>query len=603
MDKFADVLVDWLCDLGYDHAFFVAGGNIMHLLDAARKRLTCVPFVHEVAAGIAAEVYNASRPSGAKRAFVLVTAGPGLTNVVTAIAGAWLESRELLVIGGTVKSSDLSLGAVRQRGIQEIDGVSIVQSLTTFAKRLDRPVTRLEIEDAVMRGRTGRRGPVFLEMCLDVQACPVDRSELERPSAATAIAANGDAVDHAREASVHLAAEIRAARRPVLLIGGGVNRSDALALGEKLRHLPVAIMTTWNGMDRIDARAPTFFGRPNQWGQRHANVLVQQSDFLLALGTRLGLQQTGFNWQEFAPLATVAQVDLDPAELAKGHPDVELTFVADANAVLRHLVDADLGVHDEWLAFCAEVRDALPLADPGNSTARGYIDPYRFAQDLASVCTERDIVIPCSSGGAFTTMMQAFLQRSGQIVITDKGLAAMGYGLSASIGAALANRDRRTILVEGDGGFSQNLQELATVAVNQLGLKIFVYANEGYASIRMVQRNYFAGEYLGCDTRTGLGFPNWAKLFDAYDIPVLELDASGLATRGAKELFEGPGPAAFVVPIDPEQTYYPRITSRVTATGSMQSSPLHLMFPDLSDELARKVFRYIESDLHASVSR
>jgi acetolactate synthase-1/2/3 large subunit len=240
------------------------------------------------------------------------------------------------------------------------------------------------------------------------------------------------------------------------------------------------------------------------------------------------------------------------------------------------------------------VRELLPLDEPANSRAPGYLNPYTFVVELSDLCRPDDVVIPCSSGGAFTVMMQAFAQKQGQLIISDKGLASMGYGLSGSIGAALAHPERRTILLEGDGGFAQNLQELGTVAVNGLNLKMFVLANEGYASIRMTQRNYFGGQYLGCDTATGLGFPAWEGLFEAYGIPVVKLDETGLGSPDVAARLAEPGPAGFVVPIDPEQTYFPKITSRVTETGSMESQPLHLMSPDLPDDVAQQVFVYLD---------
>jgi acetolactate synthase-1/2/3 large subunit len=189
--------------------------------------------------------------------------------------------------------------------------------------------------------------------------------------------------------------------------------------------------------------------------------------------------------------------------------------------------------------------------------------------------------------------MQTFQQKRGQIIVNDKGLASMGYGLSGAIGAAFAHPDQRTVLLEGDGGFAQNLQELATVAVNDLNLKMFLFVNEGYASIRMTQRNYFSGSYLGCDTSTGLGFPNWVALFEAFGIPMVEIDADGLAGPAVQEAMNRCGPVGFLVPVDPEQTYYPKISSRITASGSMESQPLHLMSPDLPPELASRVFRYL----------
>jgi acetolactate synthase-1/2/3 large subunit len=190
-------------------------------------------------------------------------------------------------------------------------------------------------------------------------------------------------------------------------------------------------------------------------------------------------------------------------------------------------------------------------------------------------------------------MMQAFLQKEGQVIITDKGLASMGYGLSGAIGAALALPARRTILVEGDGGFAQNLQELATVRVNDLDLKIFIFANEGYASIRSTQRNYFDGAYLGCDTRTGLGFPDWLALFAAFGIPGVELSEGWTDSPPFLELWQAEGPAAFIVPIDPEQTYFPKISSRVRADGGMESNPLHEMSPALAPEVAKRVRQHL----------
>jgi acetolactate synthase I/II/III large subunit len=590
-EKYSDVLADWLVEVGYTHCFFVAGGNIMHLLDSCRRRFACVATVHEVAAGIAVEYFNEA--GGAGRAFALVTAGPGLTNIVTAMSGAFLESRELLVIGGQVKSSDLAGPELRQRGIQEIDGVAIAGPVSVAAQRIEAPTDRATIEALVGLGASARRGPVFLEVCLDAQGAPVDRATLEMTAMVEAPAAEpsrpvpkGD-----RRALLDMLAM---AERPILLIGGGVSRPTARNLQHELRQLGAPVMTTWNGMDRIDARDPIFAGRPNTWGQRSANVLLQQADIVVALGTRLGLQQTGFNWQEFVPRGRVVQVDIDRTELEKGHPKVDLALEADANEVLSLIAKAPPLDVAAWSEFCAEVRALLPTAEQ-NEHAPGFLDPYVFVAALSEVCTAHDLVVPASSGGAFTVTMQAFAQRAGQVIITDKGLASMGYGLAGALGAAFAYPGRRTVLLEGDGGFVQNLQELGTVAVNQLPLKIFLFANEGYASIRMTQRNYFGGEYLGCDTRTGLGFPQWDGLFAAYGIPFHTLEAPDFEVdERFAELFAAPGPAAFLVPIDPEQTYFPKITSRVTEDGSMESNPLHRMSPELSKEIAVRVFRHVE---------
>jgi acetolactate synthase-1/2/3 large subunit len=345
-------------------------------------------------------------------------------------------------------------------------------------------------------------------------------------------------------------------------------------------------------MDRVPADEPLYFGRPNTWGQRYANVILQRADLVVALGTRLGLQQTGFNWQEFVPEGRVVQVDVDQAELEKGHPRVDVAVAGDANVVLAGLTEIELPARDRWLGWCRRVKELMPVDEAANTTAEGYLSPYDFALRLSALCTGDDVVVPCSSGGGFTVTMQAFEQKAGQVAITDKGLASMGYGLGGAIGAGLAHPDRRVVLIEGDGGFAQNLQELGTVAVNSLRLKMFLLSNEGYASIRMTQRNYFGGQYLGCDTASGLGFPDWEQLSRSFGVPVIELGEGFQDDPAFQELFAAPGPALFVVPVDPEQTYFPKISSRITETGGMESNPLHRMSPDLPDEVVEELFSH-----------
>ncbi|MBI3432350.1 MAG: thiamine pyrophosphate-binding protein [Hydrogenophilales bacterium] len=586
--RYSDVMADWLKDMGFTHCFFVAGGNIMHMVASASKRFKCIPVVHEVAAGIAAEYFNESNRT--ERAFALVTAGPGLTNIVTAIGGAWLESRELLVIGGQVKTDDLSRNTLRQKGIQEIAGADIVRPITRHSILLDEIADRQTFTRYVQDGAEGRKGPVFIEIPLDIQGRDVDPemlSVLVPASAAVALPRLDDS------ALLRIVEAIRAAKRPMLLLGGGVHRSTTETLYDSLADMGVPITTTWNGADRLGVDHPMYFGRPNTWGQRYSNLLLQQSDLIVALGSRLGLQQTGFNWQQFAPKGRVVQVDCDAAELEKGHPKVDIALRADANAVLTSLSGHELGDHLDWVEYCRLVRDKLPIVEQGNKTGEGYISPYVFVQQLSRMSGAGDVVIPCSSGGAFTVMMQAFDQKRGQVIICDKGLASMGYGLSGAIGAAFAHPDRRVILVEGDGGFAQNLQELGTAAINKLNLKIFIFEDGGYASIRMTQRNYFGGHYVGCDRMTGLGLPNWETLFAAYGIPCMRVGSGFKKDGDFSHLFNAPGVAGFLVSIDPEQTYFPKITSRVTETGSMESNPLHRMTPDLDDELYNTVGRYL----------
>ena len=585
--KYADQVNDWLLELGYTHCFFVAGGNIMHLLDGARTRFVCIPVVHEVAAGIAVEYFNEANGKG--KAFAMVTAGPGVSNIITAMSGAWLESRELLVIAGQVKSEDLATGGVRQRGIQEIDGVGLTKAVSKRAIRIASPIAKAEFLEHVVDGYSDRPGPIFIELCLDAQGSPPlrENSELNGDLKKT-IVKNCD-----QSLSVDAVTRLKNSVRPVVLLGGGVSRECAQAFHDELISSGIPIMTTWNGMDRIGSDARNYLGRPNTWGQRAPNLLMSQADLIIAIGTRLGLQQTGFNWQEFGRNAYVIQVDIDESELKKGHPRIDLPICGDADQFLSTLLKESYTGWEDWLEYCQNVRVALPVSEEINETAEGFLNPYDFFCEISELMESTDVVIPCSSGATNSVPMQAISQKFGQIIITNKGLASMGYGLSGAIGASLAHPGRRTFLFEGDGGFAQNLQELATVAVNRLPIKIFVFANNGYGSIRMTQKNYFGGAYLGCDIETGLGFPDWNQLFRSFGINSIDIDENWKDSEEFAQAIESDQPCGFVVPVDQLQTYWPKITSRVTEGGGMESNPLHQMSPDLSEHVMREVARYL----------
>lgn len=581
-EKYGEHFIDWLVEAGYTTCFFVAGGNTMHLLAAARSRLKCIPVVHEVTAAIAAEYFN--EHSRNERAFALVTAGPGLTNAITGIAGAWLESRELLVVGGQVKSTDLASPSMRQRGIQEIKGVELVSSITKASVLIDKPMDREQILNLCELSREPRKGPVFLEMCLDVQGAPYETQTM------TSFESEKRLPRASKEQVSELSWKISEAKRPVILLGGGLGRATTWALRDQLNALQVPIMTSWNGADRFASDNEMWFGRPDTWGMRYSNLLIQQADLVVSFGARLSMQQTGFNWQEFVPNGEVVQIDIDESETSKGHPRVDLVLHVDADDLLQRIVNEAKGNCSDWISHCQYVERELPLDDPLNETGDGFISPYQFVEQLSTICESNTSVVPCSSGGANTVMMQSFLNKTGQVFFNNKALASMGYGLAGAIGAALANTKPRTVLVEGDGGFSQNSQDLATLVAQNLNVKIFIFSNRGYASIRMTQRNYFGGDYVGCDVETGLGFPDWEKLADSYGLRYYRITTENLATFHQEQEWQQSGPVLYLIDTDPEQTYFPKIASRVAANGGMESAPIHSMTPELSPEALEKLY-------------
>ena len=599
MKNYSDLMCDWLVEQGYTHCFFVAGGNVMHLLNSARVRFTCIPVVHEVTAGIAAEYFNELDLGAGHKAFALVTAGPGLTNIVTAIAGAHLESRSLLVIGGQVKNTDLSRGEVRQRGIQEIDGVSIVKSICKVAKTITEPISKVDFLNLESETRRLRKGVVFLEVCLDVQGTQVEQMELELEPEAEMTDALGNPPLFSMEKVSEVASLLLNSQRPIFLIGGGISREDFRKLYPGLSALGVPMMGTWNGADRIPNDSSYYWGRPNTWGMRYSNILIQQSDLVIAIGTRLGLQHTGFNWQEFAVLAKVIHVDIDESEIEKGHPRLHMGVHSDAAEFLLNLLvklqNKKLEI-DPWLTFGNMVKENVPLSDPENSNFENYWNPYHFMKLLTSELKAGDVLIPSSSGAAETVAMQSAVIPEGAFVVTNKGLASMGYGLAGAIGATFKSKSR-VFHVEGDGGFAQNVQDLGTVSINELPIKTFIFDNGGYASIKMTQKSYFQGNFIGCDLESGLGLPKWEPLFAAYGISCRIVEPNVPFSKVILDEMNDPFPRAFLVPIHQDQTYYPKITSRVLPDGKMASNPLHLMTPDLTPEQIDLFLPYLKDTI------
>jgi acetolactate synthase-1/2/3 large subunit len=571
----------WIKNSGYTHCFFVAGGNAMHLIESASQRFMCVPFLNEVGAAIAADSFNEICQES-ERAFVLVTAGPGLTNVTTAVASAWVDRRELLVIGGQAKSTDLSRGKVRQKGFQEIGGVEILSSITKKSVLIDKQIGESEIREYVQLSKAHPKGPVFLEVCLDIttQQTSLIVNEDQR------VSKEKNSVD--QHALSKVLESLRTSSRPLILIGGGVDRFSNNQSIEKLRKLGYPIATTINGADRIGYDYEYYCGRPNWYGSRWANLIIQQSDCVLAIGARLGIMQTGYNWQEFVPDGKVIQVEIEERELSKGFPKINQSISCNPNDFLdeltKDLVDLKPGEISNWQELIISIRNDLAKPDKKNIATSGYVEYYNFTYELANKLKSTDNVNPCSSGGNFESFGRIMLNKSGQKWVTSPGLASMGFGISGGIGMALAYPEARTIVLEGDGGLAQNLQEFGVIRSLNANIKIFIADNGNYGSIKSHQKSAFNNHYIGCDKSTGLWLPEWEHIAKAFDIPSLIVNDTNAFSPEFMELLESKGPAIFIVKVDPEQIFYPKILSSKNELGEIVSNPLHLMEPPLSED-------------------
>jgi acetolactate synthase-1/2/3 large subunit len=588
--RVADYIMRFVAGQGVKHVFLLSGGGAMHLNDAL-SRCTALEFVcnhHEQASAIAAEAY--AKATG-NLGVALVTTGPGGTNAITGLAGAWLDSTPCLFLSGQVKRPDRMFKpdgtpmGVRQRGIQELDIVFIVRSLTKYAAVIDDPQSiRYHLEKAVHLARTGRPGPVWIDVPIDVQAAPVEESALRGfdPSEIPAVGTTGSLTTQVRG----IIERFNAAERPLLLVGNGVRLAGAgTAILELVDALDVPVAATWMAMDLIGDDHPRFVGKPGTVASRGANFAVQNCDFLLSIGARLDLPLTGWSAAEFARSAHKVMVDVDAAELEKLAPFMSDTVCADAGVFIREILQQRVAVKPRdrgfWLNKCRHWTSRYPIVQPEHRAPEGRVSIYHLAEIIGEEAQPEDLVVSGSSGSGIEIFLFAYRARHGQRVFHTAGLGAMGFGIPASIGACIAGGRRRTICVDGDGGFQLNIQELATIAHLQLPIKFFILNNDGYASIRASQASFFGAPSIGCSEATGVELPDFRKVAQAYGLTSATIEDQRDLRAEVRRVLSMPGPVVCDVKVIPDEIRAPRVTSVQRPDGSFISKPLEDLWPFL----------------------
>jgi acetolactate synthase-1/2/3 large subunit len=587
--RVADLVLDFVARQGVGHVFLVTGGGAMHLNDALARAETIRPVcnAHEQASAIAAEAY--AKATG-DLGVAMVTTGPGGTNAVTGVAGAWLDSTPTLFISGQVKRPDRMFDAagkplgMRQLGVQEVDIVSIVRPITKYAVTVLEPTEiRYHLEKSVHLARTGRPGPVWIDIPLDVQAAPI--GPFDSLPGFTAPAGDAETADLA-EAVAEVIAALNRAERPLLFVGNGVRLARGEpALRRLYDHVVVPTATTWCAADLGPADRDRAVGRPGSLAARGANFALQNADFLLAIGTRLDFSITGYAPQNLAREARKIVVDIDAAELAKLAPHVDQPIVADAKAFLdeflRQIDDVAQPDRSAWTARCADWKRRYPVVTDEHRSGTGRISTYHFAELLGEAVGPDDIMVSGSSGSAIELFLLACQPRHGQRVFHNAGLGAMGYGIPAAIGVCLGAGGGRTLCVDGDGGFQFNIQELETVARLRLPITFFVLNNDGYASIRTSQRNYFGGASIGCDAANGVTVPDVTRVARAFGISGAVLERRETLRADLSAVLAMPGPVVCDVRLVPDEIRAPRLASVQRADGGMVSKPLEDLWPFL----------------------
>ena len=607
--KLSDYVFQFVADRGVKHVFLVTGGGAMHLNAslAQEKRIEPVCNSHEQASAMCAESY-AKAVNGLGVA--LVTTGPGGTNAVTGVAGAWLDSTPTLFLSGQVKRPDRMFDAVtnqplgmRQLGVQEVDIVSIVKPITKYAVVVLDPLDiRFELEKAHYLALNGRPGPVWIDIPLDVQASPLpDPGTLRSFHAGEheAQASNANLKDEV----ARVVAELAKATRPLLFVGNGTRLARAETQFTELRLLlDIPTVATWCAADLVPSDVPTFVGRPGNVAARGANFALQNCDFLLVLGARLDMAITGYAPQNLAREAHKVAVDIDPAELGKLYPHLQQPVVSDARAFLDELLAQLKAVQLEhtrwadWNARCADWKTRYGVVTDEHRKPEGLVSIFNLAEVIGTESKPEDKLVSGSSGSGIEIFLLACPTRSGQRIFHTAGLGSMGYGLPMSLAVCIGSGRQQTILVDGDGGFQFNIQELETARRLNLPVKLFVLNNDGYASIRASQKAYFGEAQIGADAATGLTVPDLSKIANSYGIPAVVIHDQTNLREEVRAVLAMEGPVVIDIRVIPDEVRAPRLQSYQKPDGSFVSKPLEDMFPFLSREefLANMIVRPLE---------
>jgi acetolactate synthase-1/2/3 large subunit len=584
--KVSELIAESLENLGIKHVFGMIGAGNVHLFEAIARRgyteIVCIH--HEQAATMAMQTYYRINK---RMAACLLTTGAGAANGITGVLSAWADSIPGVVIAGNENSKfTKEENPLRMWGVQGYDSVDMVRKITKYSHRVteaERAVN--EIQKAAFIALDGRPGPCWIEIPMDIQASRIDPQnsiQFNPPSIVQSISeANGDQI-------YKVVKSLRDAKRPVLWLGHGIRLADAEKKIEPLLHaLGIPALVSWAGIDMVDSDHSLVFGRAGVYGQRCANFVLQNSDYVLAIGTRLAIPQIGYDLSELARAAVIDVVDIDVSEVLKLKPRIREAIVIDAGLFIDKLMfelkSSVIETKSDWIEQCNRYRKDFPWVDSEHNDKNGYMNSYRFMQRLNQFLKPNQVIVT-DMGTALLCGHQVLKIHPGQRLMTSTGLGEMGFGLPAAIGASFALERGEVMCLNCDGGMMLNLQELQTIVHHQLPIKIFVFNNDGYLMIKHTQNALFKAGFVGTNKASGVSCPAFSKLGAAFDLPTFQINhwEECDAVLEAVQLAEGP--LICEVFMHPEQLFSPKLSLVVKEDGSLVSPPLEDLSPLLPRE-------------------
>lgn len=592
--KVSDYIAKRLKEIyGVNTVFMISGGGAMHLNDSFGKFIPYICNHHEQASAIAAEGYARVDQD---LAVVNVTTGPGGLNCLNGVFGQWTDSVPVLYISGQVKTTTTMAACpelpLRQLGDQEADIISVVKPLTKYAKMVE---NSLEIEyvldKAVYLATHGRKGPVWIDVPIDIQAAIIDENKLIKYDKR-----EDEILLPDFDKNLQLLKELmNKAKRPIIIAGHGISLAKSKKnFLEVVEQLKIPVVTSMNGFDLIPSDSQYFVGRIGTVANRSGNFALQNADLVISLGSRNNIRQVSYNWENFAKNAKLVLVDIDKAELDKPTLNPFLKINADLSVFLPKM--AEIVVENDfvtWLDWCKNIKAKYPPLEEAPRVSNNPIEPYFFINELTKNFSEDELVV-AGNGTAFLLPFQVGVVKTNQRYIWNSGNASMGYDLPAAIGACVYARNKRVVCLAGDGSIMMNLQELQTIKHYNLPIKIFVLNNNGYISIQQTQKNFFDGRMTACSTDSGVSVPDFIKIGAAFGLNAVKIDSVETLHEKIKSVLDSQGPILCEVMLSPDYIFAPKLSAKKLDDGTMVSPSLEDLYPFLSqDEYEENMIREI----------
>lgn len=586
--RVADIVAEFIAEQGIKDVFMISGGGNMHLVDAIGKnsKLKYICNHHEQASAIAAEGYARINKN---LGVCVVTTGPGGTNTLTGLIGGWFDSIPILFISGQVNRDYMITGTkLRQLGIQENDIVSMVKSVTKYAITIRNPNNILyELEKAVFLAKKDRPGPVWIDIPSDIQGMLVDTKKLKKYIYKKIIK---------KPNSLHLQKiieMINEAKRPIILAGHGIRISKAKKeFLQLVKKLDIPVLTSMSAPDLIPFENNLFIGRPGAFGDRAGNFAVANCDLLISMGSRMHLWTIGYRYKEFAQYAKKVMIDIDAEELKKKTFTPNLAIQADAKDFIKQMLikirtNGYAPRHHLWKKRCLDWKNKYPTVLSKYKNEKKFVNSYYFTEILSQKMSKNEVIFT-GDGTAFTGTLQAIKIKKDQTFHCNVGCASMGWCLPAAIGGCIANNKKRTILITGDGSIMMNLQEIQTIINYKLPIKIFLLNNQGYLAIKITQTNYFQKKYIASDPKSGVSFPKFSKIADAFGLDYIQIRSNKDVARQVDKVLKHKGPVLCEIYMNPKQPLHPKAFAKINSDGTFENRPMQDMYPFISRKEYKK---------------